>query len=61
MPEIPAAAVGLATKMTFAALAGELLGNIRRNTANGRLERALGFIVKVLRYRAGLGFVGRRL
>jgi hypothetical protein len=58
MPEIATAAVFLAAEMTFAAFAGELLGDIRRNAANGRLERTLGFVVEVLGDWTGLSFVG---
>lgn len=60
MPEIAAAAVGLASEMAFATFARELLGDIRRDAAYWRLERALGFIVKMLRHGTGFGHIGRR-
>jgi hypothetical protein len=49
VPEIAAAAVLLTAKMAFAAFAGKLFSDIRRNAANRRLERTLGFVVEMLR------------
>jgi hypothetical protein len=48
VPEIAAAAVGLAAKMAFTAFARELFRNIGWDAANRRFERALGLVVEVL-------------
>jgi hypothetical protein len=48
VPEIAGSVARLAAEMAFAAFAGKLIGDIRRDAADWRLERALGFVVKML-------------